>query len=84
MLEDIIKSISIDDFRIALMYPCVRSSLITGIYGGLAIGVSRFVMTPFHKPSPRFHSATNYAVLGFAVCATLSREYCVYKRKPKT
>ncbi|KAK3690261.1 hypothetical protein B0T22DRAFT_463250 [Podospora appendiculata] len=74
-LTDVLHTIKPTDFLSVHEKPCSREGLLTGIGGGAAVGMLRWVLG---APVPR---AANWGVGSFAVAALAQYEYCQYRRR---
>ncbi|KAK3320307.1 hypothetical protein B0T19DRAFT_285544 [Cercophora scortea] len=74
-LTDVLHTIKPTDFLSVHEKPCSREGLLTGIGGGAAAGMLRWVLG---APVPR---AANWGVGCFAVAALAQYEYCQYRRR---
>ncbi|KAI9164433.1 hypothetical protein H9P43_008284 [Blastocladiella emersonii ATCC 22665] len=72
---DIVKKLTVDDFKNVGQYPCARSSLLYGIGTGFGAGVLRFAY------KGQVLSASNYAVASFCAVSLVSWEVCRYQLK---
>ncbi|CAG8461973.1 5405_t:CDS:2 [Racocetra persica] len=72
---EIMKNLSIDDFKNVGKMACFRGSLLNGIGGGATIGALRYML----KGS--ILSASNWAVGSFFLISMGSWEYCRRKRR---
>ncbi|KAK3377105.1 hypothetical protein B0T24DRAFT_620467 [Lasiosphaeria ovina] len=74
-IADAVKTIKPADLLTVHHRPCARDGFLTGIGGGAAVGMVRWVMG---MPVPR---AANWAVGAGVAAATLQFEYCQYRRR---
>ncbi|CAL3968977.1 hypothetical protein PZA11_004918 [Diplocarpon coronariae] len=74
-LASVVKTIRLGDLKQVYMYPCVKDSLLFGIYGGFGVGGARAIW------GTGVLKASHWAVGTFVFGSLARYEFCLYQRK---